>query len=645
MIELCKRTAAALLATLMLGLLAGCQPGEKPAGRGPAGSSGVAAQSPTAEPLGSSAAQTQQPQDVPAAVASPTPGDAKPGVPIRSISALRMISPSAGWIGGKGWIARTDDGGADWQVQYKGQGTIRALFALNSKLAWAEAVTEPESTPQLLRTVDGGKTWSFVGQAPNSGFLHFISKDTGFSANAMTLDGGATWSKLPIPEKLLDDAYFHDRDHGWAVTQPSSYTFNFMRAIDGGKSWSVVKRFSNTIISGAIIRSAGKDDAWIECLGDSGMSQTSYSLFHTVDGGRKWQPVIEHSTAGAGTAPGFRENTDSGVPNNSGASPGTLYVVNRKTAFMSGYCAPCEIPNTVGWTQDGGKTWTNGEQELPGFSPSQFAMADEKQGWFLSNSNDDPFVLFTTKDGGRHWERKFIFLELQPEAGHITGISVHSPTSAGAAGLITLPWKPVEHTPIVKKSDLIPSGATIIENKKFENFDGFEVTLYTQKNDKKDVYAALSTVKSQYELGVVGSYDYRKPEDIEITPTRIFGKSALKITGVAGANHAISRYFSMDDTGVPKGLLTVNTGMASEQDLDRDGYPEGVAIHGTPMNVYLYRWNKDHAEVTYINEALKAYSVNLTEDKVFEVTYQGGKQTERYSLIPEGLILWFPSAP
>jgi photosystem II stability/assembly factor-like uncharacterized protein len=41
-------------------------------------------------------------------------------------------------------------------------------------------------------------------------------------------------------------------------------------------------------LNGALIRSAGTDDAWIECIGDSGMTQTSYSLFHTTDGGKHW---------------------------------------------------------------------------------------------------------------------------------------------------------------------------------------------------------------------------------------------------------------------------------------------------------------------------------------------------------------------
>lgn len=31
---------------------------------------------------------------------------------------------------------------------------------------------------------------------------------------------------------------------------------------------------------------------------------------------------------------------------------------------MGGYCAPCDKPNTVGRTTDGGKTWENGKQAL-----------------------------------------------------------------------------------------------------------------------------------------------------------------------------------------------------------------------------------------------------------------------------------------
>jgi photosystem II stability/assembly factor-like uncharacterized protein len=107
--------------------------------------------------------------------------------------------------GGDGWIARTDDGGDKWQMQYIGNGTVLQLFALNKQHAW---VSFAESS-NLLSTTDGGTHWAIAGKLPNKGFLHFVSTNEAFSANARTIDGGKSWSTLPVPANTVGDAYFH----------------------------------------------------------------------------------------------------------------------------------------------------------------------------------------------------------------------------------------------------------------------------------------------------------------------------------------------------------------------------------------------------------------------------------------------------
>lgn len=74
-------------------------------------------------------------------------------------------------------------------------------------------------------------------------------------------------------------------------------------------------------LTGSVIRSAGANDAWIELIGESGMTQTSYSLFHTKDGGKTWQTVLANSTAGGGPAPGIAAGDTAG-PKNTGSKPG-----------------------------------------------------------------------------------------------------------------------------------------------------------------------------------------------------------------------------------------------------------------------------------------------------------------------------------
>jgi photosystem II stability/assembly factor-like uncharacterized protein len=181
------------------------------------------------------------------------------------------------------------------------------------------------------------------------------------------------------------------------------------KTVDGGKTWQ--KAMTRTVVSpitNAVIRSVGVDDAWVECIGDSGMSQTSYSLFHTSDGGAAWQTVIAKSTAGGGPAPGFPMNY-SGGPDNGGSKPGDLYVVDPKTAFMGGYCPACDKANTIGWTKDGGKTWTKGAAQYPGFAGGLLAFADGEHGWWICTDNAEPSVMYVTSDGGKSWQKAHTF--------------------------------------------------------------------------------------------------------------------------------------------------------------------------------------------------------------------------------------------
>jgi photosystem II stability/assembly factor-like uncharacterized protein len=141
------------------------------------------------------------------------------------------------------------------------------------------------------------------------------------------------------------------------------------------------------------------------------MSQTSYSLFHTADGGKSWQTVIANSTAGGGPAPGFPIDHSSG-PENTGSKPGALYVVDPNTAYMGGQCPACDKPNTIGWTTDGGKTWTNGETQLEGYGNQLLAIADATHGWWIISDSAGPSVMYTTADGGNSWSKVHTFQAL-----------------------------------------------------------------------------------------------------------------------------------------------------------------------------------------------------------------------------------------
>ncbi|CAG7648582.1 Ycf48-like protein [Paenibacillus solanacearum] len=414
--KLNKMTGVVLL-TLALTAAAGCgsqaAPGQAGDANANTGTGGGAPDShvETPAPPGSGAATTPTPAQNNQAGGTANPS--KPSeqqVSMDHITAVRLINPQSGWIGGSGWIARTDDSGKQWKVQYEGKQAVEQLFALNGEQAWA--VLSPNSADskerRLLHTSDGGARWSEDGTLPSGAFLHFVSPQEAFAGNAYSSNGGKSWSTLKVPDRMVGDAYFHDRNNGWAVTTDNKKVA-VQRTVDGGTTWKpVMSRDLTDSLTGAVIRSAGTDDAWVELIGGSGMSQTSYSLFHTSDGGTSWTTVIANATAGAGPAPGFPPNDNSGHKNN-GSKPGALYVVSPKVAFMGGFCPACDRPNTVGWTTDGGKTWNNGSEELPGYGGALLAISDAEHGWLISNDHDQPPVMYTTFDGGRHWTQAHTF--------------------------------------------------------------------------------------------------------------------------------------------------------------------------------------------------------------------------------------------
>ncbi|WNC15338.1 hypothetical protein [Brevibacillus brevis] len=395
------------LALLLLGLLAatGCQSSVPSPADQSAGNTAPSAADPAPSQTPATPSDAGKDSHLPSSPDSTTDGrnQGSSAASLGTPTAMRLASASSGWIGGDGWIARTDDGGRSWQTQWSGQEAISQIFALNGKQAWAET-----ESANLLRTTDGGQHWSVAGKAPNSGFLHFVSADRAFAANAATADGGKSWDALPVPQNIVGDAYFHDEKNGWAVIQNNGMGI-VQRTQDGGKTWkTVMGRKLAAPLNGALIRSVGPDDAWVEWVGDSGMSQTSYSLFHTSDGGKSWQTVVANSTAGGGPAPGFPLEYNGG-PKNQGSKPGPLYVVDRKTAYMGGDCPACDKPNTVGKTTDGGKTWVNEPAAYPGYAGAILGMADAKNGWWVCTDNEKASVMYTTSDGGEHWKKTHEF--------------------------------------------------------------------------------------------------------------------------------------------------------------------------------------------------------------------------------------------
>ncbi len=155
-----------------------------------------------------------------------------PGLPV-VIYQLHMLDQSNGW----GWtsqadetsrILRTQDGGVTWSdVSPQGQAlTPYASSFLDAQTAWIALYDPAADSSALLRTVDGGQTWVSLPQkdlqnayydftSPNDG----VAETAGVGAGNLYLnlyssnDGGASWTPIliaaPDSEPGLPDGTIH----------------------------------------------------------------------------------------------------------------------------------------------------------------------------------------------------------------------------------------------------------------------------------------------------------------------------------------------------------------------------------------------------------------------------------------------------
>lgn len=157
-----------------------------------------------------------------------------------------------------------------------------------------------------------------------------------------------------------------------------------------------------------------------------------------------------------------------------------------------------------------------------------------------------------------------------------------------------------------------------------------KIIIFSKRDDNEHIYGAYKTKNTFYELGVVGGLSSQMDDELlSIKELLLFNKSLIRIKGVFGANAPVQNYLSMEDGKIIP-FLRVETGHATEIDLDGDGTVEIVSSHGTPNQSYIYKWSDGKFTVTNVNEALGATSVNLNDEKQFEAFFNKNDTNNLY---------------
>lgn len=280
---------------------------------------------------------------------------------------VSFVDPDHGWYGtGAGDLFATKDGGATWEKVASRPGTfVRAVgfidrqngFIGNIGTDYYPGVTD---TTPLYRTRDGGRTWEAVdtgaasikgvcaidilrtqriyqGQLVPRTVIHAAGRVGGPTGILRSADGGETWSVIDMAAHagMILDVRFFDEMTGlvFAATHPDPAQAEglVLRTEDGGKTWREVYRSGRRF-----------ELVWKASFPEG--SDTGYATVQSYDPERATQLVIRSDDKGRT----WRE----------------IVIGEDKTArqFGIGFVSPeVGFVGTMAGgfaTKDGGRTWT-----------------------------------------------------------------------------------------------------------------------------------------------------------------------------------------------------------------------------------------------------------------------------------------------
>lgn len=244
-------------------------------------------------------------------------------------SYLRCVtfsSPNRGWIGtlsGPHRLYATKDGGDTWTpvtgLPDDGPGRICGLIAVNDDVIFASGTNYPNETAGVLRSTDGGRSWSLLDLGHSPALLvdiFFQDERTGWVVGGAdevlhpgrdtvrrdvvpivlaTEDGGETWRNAI--EVNTDIGEFPRGEWGWKIQKLGARTLlvslenlhdgAILRSDDLGQTWerlAINDRQRNANLEG--IGFLNDQVGWVGGWGDL-FFQGGYTS-ETVDGGKTW---------------------------------------------------------------------------------------------------------------------------------------------------------------------------------------------------------------------------------------------------------------------------------------------------------------------------------------------------------------------
>lgn len=242
-----------------------------------------------------------------------------------------------------------------WEAQASGVTTrLRGISAVSARVAWASG-----ANGTLLRTADGGKTWTKLATPAGAEKLDFRDIDAVSDSVAYALsigsgetsriyktrDSGATWDLQfanKDPKVFLDAMAFSDANHGVAFSDSVDGQFVILTTANGGTSWDrvPVDRLPPALEGEGAFAASGTN---VAVLGTSiWIGTTKSRVLRSTDGGKSWSVV--QTPIAIGEATGIF----------------SIAFKDAKNGVVVGgdYTKESQAGDNAAFTTDGGVTWT-----------------------------------------------------------------------------------------------------------------------------------------------------------------------------------------------------------------------------------------------------------------------------------------------
>jgi photosystem II stability/assembly factor-like uncharacterized protein len=286
------------------------------------------------------------------------------------------------------------DEGPPWQItNIPDKPQLYKVFFVNDRVGW---ILRGEIRNALLKTMDGGKTWTqlttnLTQPRVEIASIWFADENRGWAAGVIrqqptiweTRDGGSSWNAKYTEARAFEgsigamlDVRFVDQTHGWAVGY-NGFKATIKVTYDAGQHW--ITQYSGGEITHQfnLVRFWDANHLWV--LSDN-------AVMGTDDGGESWK--LEYFGGGS------RLND--------------IDVVGLSEVWVAG-----------GWSRlvhKQGYDWSE--------VPLNDSMGDNFIGWVRFASKDIGWAwgvkgeIVVTRDGGKTWTRETNSLKLEPDTEH-----------------------------------------------------------------------------------------------------------------------------------------------------------------------------------------------------------------------------------